>query len=252
MKAEDARLSIQSYGANEADSAAILAVAETVARRAGVYEEWDDARLRDFIRTAGPPPGRIKFAPVDANVTFGRTIEVVGESFREAELNRLHRHLGAYTRVVAALVPEPENPHDRNAVAVYLYGVPVGYLGRQDAAGLVGAVGRTIAEREACAVNAGLRFRSVVLEPDLTGVTGFLVADILRAARIDERTETQPGFTLRENTNDVEVFWSGGDSTDREDEIPAMQAALQAAGLQVRTASSDERVTGYVHLVVRR
>lgn len=65
-------------------------------------------------------------------------VEVVGESFyKEAFLDLLGEL--AYTdrelRCEANLVPENDNPHDRNAVGVYIKGRRVGYLSRDQAVG---------------------------------------------------------------------------------------------------------------------
>jgi hypothetical protein len=60
---------------------------------------------------------------------------------------------GAEVRVPrrAALVPQPDNPHDRNAVAVEVGGRLVGYLARDDAAVWQPIVG-VVAEHGALAV----------------------------------------------------------------------------------------------------
>ncbi len=65
------------------------------------------------------------------------TLEVVGESHRQEELWRI---VGGqqpdYVRVDvhAVLVPDPQNPHDPNAIEVRIDGTLVGYLSREDAA----------------------------------------------------------------------------------------------------------------------
>lgn len=66
--------------------------------------------------------------------------EVAGEF---ARINDIHRAIGRAPlldeeieeeNLTAALVPEPSNPHDRNAVTVQINGYVVGYLEREDAA----------------------------------------------------------------------------------------------------------------------
>jgi hypothetical protein len=47
--------------------------------------------------------------------------------------------------VVAVLVPEPENPHDGNAISVRINGSVVGYLARQTAAGYLAGLRRLMA-----------------------------------------------------------------------------------------------------------
>jgi rubrerythrin len=65
------------------------------------------------------------------------TLYVVGESYRQDTLWRL---VGGVRRetvrhpIVAELRPDPDNEHDRNAIAVLIGGQVVGYLSRQDAA----------------------------------------------------------------------------------------------------------------------
>lgn len=64
------------------------------------------------------------------------SFEIVGESvYQDALLaicgsktERGHEHY-----CLATLKPEPRNPHDRNAVAVFILGKRVGYLSRDDA-----------------------------------------------------------------------------------------------------------------------
>jgi len=63
-------------------------------------------------------------------------LEVVGESFRQDSLWRLAGgRRGEHVRqeVIAVLVAEDDNPHDRDAVAVWVDGLKVGYLSREDA-----------------------------------------------------------------------------------------------------------------------
>lgn len=63
--------------------------------------------------------------------------EVVGESFHADEIRSLFPARippdGQELFLRAALIPEPENPHDRNAVRVAVAGRPVGHLSREDA-----------------------------------------------------------------------------------------------------------------------
>lgn len=66
-------------------------------------------------------------------------LEVAGEWYRAANLRALFsRHAkvseyGAEIRLPAVLVPDPSNPYDRHAVAVFVDGLHVGYLARPDA-----------------------------------------------------------------------------------------------------------------------
>lgn len=57
-------------------------------------------------------------------------IEIVGESFHEDYIRALRRRYGQGDFEIV-LVPEPENPHDHKAVAIYVDGGPVGHLSRE-------------------------------------------------------------------------------------------------------------------------
>ena len=71
-------------------------------------------------------------------------LEVKGESFHQDELRHVVRVHGR--EVVAMLIPEPNNPYDRNAVGVWVGGLQVGHLSREDAAVYVAGVARLIEE----------------------------------------------------------------------------------------------------------
>ena len=63
-------------------------------------------------------------------------VDVVGESYYQEALTALCRgqeRSGDVQMDRAVLIPEPDNPHDRNAVRVSVSGRTVGYLGREDA-----------------------------------------------------------------------------------------------------------------------
>jgi len=65
-------------------------------------------------------------------------VPIVGESYRQATLKALagdRRRAGEEVFFTAALIPEPSNPHDPNAVKVHIHGGGhVGYLGKDIAA----------------------------------------------------------------------------------------------------------------------
>jgi hypothetical protein len=69
---------------------------------------------------------------------FGKSdVPVAGTSHRQEVLVRIAGDAlrrGEHVAFTALLVPEPENPHDPNAIAVIAEGHgPVGYFGRRDA-----------------------------------------------------------------------------------------------------------------------
>lgn len=76
--------------------------------------------------------------------------QVAGESHHLKEISEIMRRYAAPRSdeafVWAALVPEPQNKHDRNAVAVICRGLPVGYLPPVDASRYAAWIGG-LAER---------------------------------------------------------------------------------------------------------
>ena len=72
----------------------------------------------------------------DCLLPGGDVVDVVGESHYQDALEAIaggRSEEGADFERWAYLIPEPENPYDRNAVAVYIDGQKVGHLGRRDA-----------------------------------------------------------------------------------------------------------------------
>lgn len=79
-----------------------------------------------------------------------RTVNAVGESHYQKELNRIcggKVRDGHHLPVIATLVPEPRNPHDPNAVGVIVNGLKVGHLDRKKAAALQRPIIETAASR---------------------------------------------------------------------------------------------------------
>lgn len=79
------------------------------------------------------------------------TLEVVGESHYQDDLWRLAGGFRAERircAVVAALIPEPDNPHDSNAVKVLIDGHLVGHLSREDAVVYLPGLGRLMASHQ--------------------------------------------------------------------------------------------------------
>jgi len=85
-----------------------------------------------FWRELFGTPGSILHDPRDAT----EMVQVVGESHYQPALRAIcgsDRDEDIAYDCVAALVPEPTNPHDEHAVMVQIGGQHVGYLSRQDA-----------------------------------------------------------------------------------------------------------------------
>jgi len=111
-------------------------------------------RLVDRLRRRSRGSATQAVASGPTAVHAGELVEVVGESYRQDALRRLAGQAtdgvpfmndlsGRPRRIAeaedrlwfrASLVREPENEHDRNAIAVYADGIgQLGYLGRNDA-----------------------------------------------------------------------------------------------------------------------
>lgn len=115
--------------------------------------EIDRSVQRDFGRSTAAPelrrlerknsPDHIPPSPAgrgkEAWSPRTRQLEVAGEWYRADNLRTLFtRHskvseAGAEIRLPAVLVPDSTNPHDDNAVAVYVDGLHVGYMERAEA-----------------------------------------------------------------------------------------------------------------------
>jgi len=89
--------------------------------------------------------------------SHGDSVEVVGESFyRDALLAATGRRGNEYVRhpVVAALIREPDNAYDPNAVGVWVEGRKVGHLSVADAIEYQGALLRLGANGKVLACDA--------------------------------------------------------------------------------------------------
>lgn len=103
---------------------------------------FDRFRKRDEVQTAQSDSRPFAAGTTEVTtIVFTGTedLEVVGESYRQTELWVL---AGGVTTervrkdIVAFLIPEPDNQHDPNAIAVYIDRFPVGYIPRDHAARL--------------------------------------------------------------------------------------------------------------------
>ncbi len=99
--------------------------------------------------------------PQDApTITAEETFQVAGESHYQAGLARLTGGPsgdGFRDDCTARLLPEPSNPHDPNAVAVYIGAEKVGHLGRDDAIEHRPAIDAAIAAYGAATVRATIK-----------------------------------------------------------------------------------------------
>jgi hypothetical protein len=108
-------------------------------------------KLRAAIQPlASAEPGSPGGQPTAVVLSGGLEVDVVGESHYQDALTAIvggKRPESVRIPTQATLVPEPDNPYDPNAVAVYIDGRKVGHLPRL-AAQAFAPVGRRLAEQQ--------------------------------------------------------------------------------------------------------
>ncbi|QAY60004.1 hypothetical protein ET475_08370 [Microbacterium protaetiae] len=102
--------------------------------RDGFRQWWDGRRWHQTFWPAREGLQPLSYAPelprVDISSPSGPIVDIVGEAYREAQIvaalgSRPGLDQEVIEMTVAELVPEPDNPHDRNAVAVRIGGFTV-------------------------------------------------------------------------------------------------------------------------------
>ncbi|MHC2999973.1 HIRAN domain-containing protein [Microbacterium sp. HJ5] len=105
--------------------------------REGFRQWWDGRQWHQTFWPAREGLQPLVYAPelprVDVSSPSGPIVDIVGEAYREAQIvAALRSRPGIDNEVIevttAELIPEPDNPHDRNAVAVRVEGYTVGYV----------------------------------------------------------------------------------------------------------------------------
>lgn len=117
-----------------------------------VSRDYAAAAPRGELRKVGRKSSEAHVPPapsgraVEAWSPRTQQLEVAGEWYRAESLRTLfNRHAtvsdaGAEIRLDAVLVPDPSNPFDKRAVAVFVDGLHVGYMERSDAAAYHAAI----------------------------------------------------------------------------------------------------------------
>lgn len=109
---------------------------------------FDHRVRRDVDAYSEPDRFRRAFGQVTMPIDGLRVWEVAGEGHRQETLGLVAGPKcadGAWCERVAELRPEPDNPYDNNAVAVFIDGHHVGYLPRREATTHRRLIDRTIA-----------------------------------------------------------------------------------------------------------
>lgn len=182
--------------------------------------------------------------PTTPNSRLGR-LDSVGESHHaQAILDVLG---GAPTLYgVAVLMPEPDNAHDPNAIAVYVNARRVGYLSRQSVASSRRAIMSAISKNGHASVEVmilgGRQTAQVIIQPSDLGALGRgrLTYALLGAGFRVKDGENDWGFTVKEEPTRSLVFCSGATKTQREELVPKYAEALSAAGFRVQVIRDDE------------
>ena len=110
------------------------------------------------------PPGESPTLP------WGSMVQVVGESHYAESFHAIcgpPNKLGYSVDALAELRPEPENPYDPNAVAVFVQGQKVGHLSREDARRYETVVRGAIAEHGTATCYAAVHGGWGFSEPDV-------------------------------------------------------------------------------------
>lgn len=185
------------------------------------------------------PPSLPAIWPSTPNVRLG-ALDCVGEAAHSSSIYSL---LGAeqVLHCIAVLLPEPENPHDAEAIAVFVNGLRVGYLSRSSIGANSKAVLKCVAKIGYASVPAAILggdFPQVVLQPG--PLSRVRITEILLNSGFQRKDGDKGwGFTIREELNQTLIFCSGASAKQKADLVPKYAAALQAAGLRARVATDD-------------
>lgn len=178
--------------------------------------------------------------PTAANVQL-RHLDCVGESYHAEAIRSIVGDLPVWFGF-AVLLPEPENPHSADAVAVYVSGKRVGYVSKQTPEtnpkkDILKAIGKHGYAAVGAAITAGNQ-PSVTLQP--SRISRPVVTSVLLQAGFRKKDgEKDWGFTIREEPTQTLVFCSGAKTDVREELVPQYAAALTAGGLRARVDKSD-------------
>lgn len=113
--------------------------------REGFRQWWDGRRWHQTFWPVREGLQPLSYAPelprVDISSPSGPIVDIVGEAYREAQIvaalgSRPGLDQEVIEMTIAELIPESDNPHNRNAVAVRIGGYTVGYVSAE-AAGTV-------------------------------------------------------------------------------------------------------------------
>lgn len=206
-----------------------------------------------FAKAPATPLSLPTTPPPTPTCSFGGALDTVGESFYGAALAATVGDAGT-VNVVAVLLPEPDNPHDKDAVGVYVENRKVGHLAATTAHAHRRAIIKAWETHGVCAVEGVAIFDlargvgQVLLEPARMGpMSQPGIAAILAQAGFYQRAGDAEGFTVRADGDRFQVFWSGSDWKGRDEAVPAMAKTLRNAGLKARVARNSR---GYPYLSV--
>jgi len=83
---------------------------------------------------------RLEPDPDPVWITGTTEVQIVGETFHASAIKAAETSSPPGSRMRAELIPEPDNPHDPNAVGVYLSGYHAGYISREIAPAVTAAI----------------------------------------------------------------------------------------------------------------
>jgi hypothetical protein len=190
--------------------------------------------------------------PHVSTLTLGRAVEPVGATHYQTAMGDL---LGDDYKLdrIALLVPEPANPFDKNAVGVYVDGVKVGHLSRQEAVSLRPEIDEAI-ERSGVAASTVSVYRGyehwTCLEPTSADpVSRPALIQALVDAGYEIGASFRTGFDVKIEEDRLVVIWNKVAKDKQAEVISEIAKALRDRGYSARVVSVVSRpfvsVTGY-------
>lgn len=153
-------------------------------------------------------------------------LEVKGESYYQDELGQVVKSEGR--EVAAILAPEPDNPYDPNAIAVWVVGLKVGHLSREDAAIYQPAITRLMKDEGQPIAVTGRIFGGGPDKPSLGVWLYHDPADFGLASTPSSGETSLEGGGLRTGTAAGSLHWLDELPTDRVAAIKQLRKLLAA------------------------
>jgi hypothetical protein len=193
-----------------------------------------------------PPPTLPDVWPTEPNPPPLTGVDCVGEGHHHDGIKAV---LGKDKRTegVAVLLPEPTNPHDRNAVGVYIDRHKVGHLPQDQARALHKQIRERMGAGEVISVQAevinhGRGKYQVIVDPSSHGpMSRPRIAQALLDNGNAPRTEAKAGFIVKHDRYGFRVLRAGdGSIYTRDEHLDRYVETLRSAGYQAQVGTEDK------------